>query len=86
MIEMFSPPRVTVVGSTEGLEVGEAMDLITGWDFTKHEDQQRAWEDIKREQPKLIIGSPMHDFSAFCNICTGGVRNGSRGWLRQRVI
>ena len=57
IIEMFSPPRVTKVGKGMGLEAGEAMDLITGWDFSREEDRKKAWY-IKVEKPKLIIGSP----------------------------
>ena len=58
IMEMFSPPRVTQVGKGMGLEAGEAMDLITGWDFSREEDRKRAWRYIKVEKPKLIIGSP----------------------------
>ena len=58
IVEMFSPPRTTKVGKGLGLEAGEAMDLITGWDFSREDDRRRAWRYIKAERPKLIIGSP----------------------------
>ena len=34
------------------------MDLMTGFDFTKPQDQARAWEYVKEPKPMLVIGSP----------------------------
>ena len=31
--EIFLPPRVTAEAERFGMHVGDAMDLITGWDF-----------------------------------------------------
>ena len=40
--EVYSPPRVTTTASQYGLRPGEAMDLMTGYDFSKKEDRERA--------------------------------------------
>ena len=58
MAEVFSPPRVTSEGRNWGLRVGEAMDLLTGWDFNKKADSKRAQDYVENYRPRLIIGSP----------------------------
>ena len=35
------------------------MDLLTGWNFDRKEDRQAAEEHLDRDQPLLLIGSPM---------------------------
>ena len=34
------------------------MDLMTGYDFNLEVDRKRAWEKIKKDKPKLLVGSP----------------------------
>ena len=58
VMEMYSPPRVTVEAKDWGLKAGEAMYLVTGYDFNKIEDRTRAWEAIVGDKPSLVIGSP----------------------------
>ena len=58
MCEVFSPPRVGPEATKFGLKAGDAMDLTTGWDFTRDEDCRRAEEYVDREQPLVLIGSP----------------------------
>ena len=43
---------------TIGLKAGEAMDLTTGWDFNFEAHRVRARENIKRDKPLVVIGSP----------------------------
>ena len=57
--DIYSPERVTAIARKMNLAPGSAMDLTNGFYFSKHVDQLRAWEVIKREAPYLIIGSPM---------------------------
>ena len=57
--EIYSPPRVGGEAARFGLKAGEAMDLITGWDFDRLEDRERAEEYVRREKPFILIGSPM---------------------------
>ena len=57
-MEMYSPPRVTAQASKFGLRAGEAMDLVTGYNFDLEEDRQKAMEILERDQPALVIGSP----------------------------
>ena len=47
--EAYSPPRVSAEGVRYGLKPGEAMDLQTGWDFSKKSDQERAWKYLVEE-------------------------------------
>ena len=56
--EVFSPERVTKLCKQYGLEPGQAMDIKNGYDFDLAEDRRRAWQSIKHDKPKLIIGSP----------------------------
>ena len=44
MCDVFSPPRVGLEATEFGFKVGDAMDLTTGWDFTKDEDCRKAEE------------------------------------------
>ena len=39
--EVYSPPRITAMAAKIGLNAGSAMDLRTGCDFSKKEDQER---------------------------------------------
>ncbi len=63
--EIYSPPRVTQVAGEYGLAKGTAFDLTTCdadgqyWDFDQKDRRAQAFEDIRKEQPILIIGSPM---------------------------
>ena len=41
-----------------GLKPGDAMDLITGWNFDREDHRQQARELIQQRRPKLLIGSP----------------------------
>ena len=59
--ETYSPPRVTEHATNHkemGVRPGWAMDLMTGFDFTKPQDQARAWTYVKESKPVLVIGSP----------------------------
>ena len=40
--EVYSPPRVTVMAAKTGLTPGSAMDLRTGYDFSREKDRDRA--------------------------------------------
>ena len=34
------------------------MDLTNGYDFRKSEDRRKAWSEIKRTQPFVVMGYP----------------------------
>ena len=59
MADIYSPAWATEEGKKLGLNVGEAMDLTTGWDFRKREHRDKAWNYVKEVKPRLAIGSPM---------------------------
>ena len=68
-MEMYSPPRITIHAGKHWPKPGEALDLITGYDFNKKEDKERAWDIIKRDEPMLVVGSPeCKMFSALQNL------------------
>ena len=84
VMEMYSPPRVTLQGEKCGLKIGEAMDLTTGWDFRRLEDQQKALKYIDEYKPKLVIGSPMCTmFSTLQNLTAWTPEKGKR-WVEAR--
>ena len=58
VMEVYPPPRVTVEANKFGLKAGEALDLVTGYVFSKVEDRDKVWEIIDRDQPALVVGSP----------------------------
>ena len=55
--EVYSRPRVAEACSRMGLVGGSSFDLRTGWDFTIAANRAAAIEVIKREAPRLLIGS-----------------------------
>ena len=56
--EVYSPPRVTAEAKKFGMEIGDAMDLTTGWDFSIPGQRQEAERYIDEENPLVLIGSP----------------------------
>ena len=56
--EVFSPPRVTIQAKKFGLEVGDAWDLTTGWDFNNPSHRAAAERYVEEKKPLVIIGSP----------------------------
>ena len=56
--EIYSPPRVSDMAEKMGLVGGAAMDLRTGWDFSKLADRKACREKLEVEKPDLVVGSP----------------------------
>ena len=56
--EVFSPARITEMAESMGLIGGIAVDLKTGWGFSRQSDWRRAVEHTVKEDPWLIVGSP----------------------------
>ena len=56
--EVYSPQRVVRQGEKIGLTAGDSMDLLTGWNFELKEHRDKAIEMIKKQKPRLVIGSP----------------------------
>ena len=57
--EIYSLPRVTKEAIKFVLLAGGAMDLTTGWDFSKPGDRDVARTYVRQNKPLLLIGSPM---------------------------
>ena len=49
--EVYSPPRVTSMASESGLEPGETMDILTGYDFAIQVDRGRARQKLREQNP-----------------------------------
>ena len=56
--ELYSPQRIHQVCSEFGLKRGTSMDLRTGWDFNLEVHRRAAWEQLRRDAPLFVIGSP----------------------------
>lgn len=56
--EVFSPPRITKEAEKQGLVTGGAYDLKTGFDLSKEQDRGRMWQELEKDEPELVVGSP----------------------------
>ena len=61
-----------------GLRPGEAMDLLTGWDFTLKRHREAAMAYMKRVKPNLLIGSPE------CTMCSALQAISKKAWNSYR--
>ena len=59
MCESFSPERVATACKREGLVPGESMDIKSGYDFDFLAHRTKCWESIVRDEPLLVIASPL---------------------------
>ena len=83
LTEVYSPERINEVVRRWGLRPGSSMDLTNGFDFSKPEDRQRAWNRIKKEDPFLVVGSPpctLFSLLQELNIKTNGHKE---GWMNN---
>ena len=70
--EVYSPPRVTSMAKKMGMHAGSAMDLRTGFDFTRKEDRDRA-----RKRSKKRSHTSLWDHqNALCSPHCSSYRNG----------
>ena len=58
VMEVFSPERVGRVCKEFGLVPGPALDLQTGYNFSRHADRKKAIDLINSEEPELVTLSP----------------------------
>ena len=56
--EVLSPPRVGVEATKFCLVAGDAMDLITGWGFSRRDHQLQAEKRLDQQKPRVLIGGP----------------------------
>ena len=47
--EIYSPERVTAEAHKFGLRPGEALDLVTGWDFNRQAHREAAKSTYKKQ-------------------------------------
>eukprot|EP00435_Cladocopium_sp_Y103_P070319 s238_g35.t1 len=62
--EVFSPPRIALEASRQGLSTGGSYDLLTGYDLLDAGDRRRMWQELDRDDPELVVNSP--PCTAFC--------------------
>ena len=56
--EVFSPPRVAELAGRRGLRQGTSFDLATGWDLSQPSQRQKMWQQLRSEQPELVVICP----------------------------
>ena len=81
--EVYSPERINQVAKRWGLVPGSSMDLTNGFDFTKAEDRQRAWDQIKAEDPYLLVGSPPCTLFSMLQELNLAVNKNKPGWMEE---
>ena len=58
LAELFCPGRFAEVASAFHLIPGTAFDLRIGWDLCTAHGRQECWQQLHREMPLVVIGSP----------------------------
>ena len=58
VMELYSPERIGRVCKQHGLVAGPALDLRTGYDFSKTADRAKALRIYHEQQPELVTLSP----------------------------
>ena len=58
VMELYSPERIGRVCKHYGLVAGLALDLRTGYDFSKAADRARAMAIYHEQEPELVTLSP----------------------------
>ena len=58
VMELYSPERIGRVCKRHGLVAGPALDLRTGYDFSKAADRARAMAIYHDQEPELVTLSP----------------------------
>ena len=57
--EVFSPGRFVNQAGVFGMIPGSAYDLRTKWDLSDPRQQAACWDEVERDDPYLLIGSPI---------------------------
>ena len=79
--EVYSPARITETCRRFRLIPGCALDLQTGWDFSKASDRARALQKIEDEAPLLIVGSPPCTLFSILQEMSKAKRGGDPQWM-----
>ena len=58
IMEIYSPERINQICVKFGLLPGSSLDLTTGWDLSRRDDQEAAWQKMVDDEPGVLIGSP----------------------------
>lgn len=58
MAEVYSQPRVPKEALRQGLSVGGAYDLLTGYNLRDTRDYHRMWQELQEDDPELTVCSP----------------------------
>ena len=56
--EVFSQPRVAQEAQKMGMKAGTSFDLVNGYDLRTSEGKRRCWEQLKKEDPDLVVVCP----------------------------
>ncbi|CAK8995053.1 Retrovirus-related Pol polyprotein from transposon TNT 1-94 [Includes: Protease, partial [Durusdinium trenchii] len=60
VMELFSPPRVSIKAVAQGLTLTEPsnFDLTEGWDALNYQHRQDMWKVLREQKPDVVIMSP----------------------------
>ena len=82
--EVFSPGRFTKRAGVFGMIPGTAFDLRTDWDLSGNVQAQRCWDKVEREDPYLLVGSPI--CKAFCQLQALRPPNSPESWKQFQEL
>ena len=81
--EVYSPERINKLARKFGLVPGASLDLTNGYDFRKPEDRRRAWNEIKKTEPFVVIGSPPCTLFSNLQELNKHIHRDDQAWLRR---
>ena len=67
------------------LQAGEAMDLVTGWDFSRKADRDRAVKYVETSRPLLVIGSPISTMFSQLQRLSSWTAQKQRRWEEHKM-
>ena len=83
LTEVYSPERVVQACKKYDLRPGRSMDIRNGYNFDLAADRKRAIEQIKEDEPTVVIGSPPCTmFSALQQLAIA-VNKSKPGWMEE---
>ena len=71
ILELFSPPRLSLRALEAGLETTKPsnLDLTSGWDALQWRDRKKMWQILEEQKPDVVIMSPdCRMFSQLMNV------------------
>ena len=58
VVELYSPPRLVEEAQKRGLKASLSIDLVTGYDMNKKDQQEWVRQELRRRRPRLLTTTP----------------------------